>query len=67
MGKYHGFFVIELISFLLNVLAILLDLKLLLPALEGIRVQKFAVESSHLFRVLEEFIIGNSQLDFFFL
>ena len=58
---------IELISLLLDVLTILFDLKLLLSALEGIGVQKFAVESSDLFRVLEEFVIGNGKLNFFFL
>ena len=67
MWEYDGFFVVELVSLLLDVLAILLDLKLLLPALEGIRVQKFAVESSHLFRPLEEFVVGNGELDFFFM
>ena len=67
MRKYDGFFVVELVPLLLDVLAILLDLKLLLPALEGIRVQKLAVESPDLFGALEELVVGNSELDFFFL
>ena len=58
---------IELLPLLLDVLHIFLDLQLLLPALEGIRVQKFAIKSPDLFRVLEQFLIGNRQLLLFLL
>lgn len=58
---------IELFSFLLDVLHILFNLELLLSALEGIWVQKFAIESPDLFWFLEEFAVGNGKFFFFFL
>lgn len=51
---YHGFFVVELLSFLVDVLNVLLEFHLFLPALESIREKEFAIESSNLFAVLEE-------------
>ena len=58
---------VELLSLLFDVLHVLLDLQLLLPALEGIGVQKFAIESPDLLGVLEEFLIGNRELLLFLL
>ena len=34
--KYHGFFVVELLSFLVDVLDVLFELELFLAALEGV-------------------------------
>ena len=58
---------IELLSLLLDVLHILFDHDLLLSSLERIRVQKFTIESSNLFWILEQLSIGNGKFFFFFL
>jgi len=52
--------VIELLSFLFDVLDVFFDLELLLSSLESIREEKFAIESSDLLSILEEFGIGKS-------
>jgi hypothetical protein len=62
---YHGFFVVELFSFLFDVIDVFLDLQLLLSTLESIREEKFAVESSDLLCILEELAVGEGQFFLF--
>ena len=51
---------VELFSFLLDILDILSDFDLLLSTLESIGKEKFAIETSDLLCALEEFAIGMS-------
>ena len=46
----------------LDLLNIILDFDLLLPPLEGVRVQKFAIESAHLLCILEQLGVGHGEL-----
>lgn len=51
---------VDLLTLFLNVLDIILDFYLFLSALEGVRVEELAVESTHLLCVLEQLGIGLS-------
>lgn len=56
---------IDLLSLLLDVLDVLLDLQLLLSALESIGEEKFAIEASDLLGILEKFGVGLGEFFFF--
>ena len=55
---------IELLSLFFDVFQVIFYFDLLLPALERVRVEKFAVESSDLLCILEELVIGDGKLFF---
>lgn len=60
--KYDGFLVVYFFALFLDLLNIILDFDLLLPPLEGVRVQKFAIESAHLLCILEQLGVGLGEL-----
>jgi hypothetical protein len=57
--------VIDLLTFFLDLLDVFLDFYLLLSSLEGIGVEKFAVECSYLLSILEKLAVGLGKLLFF--
>lgn len=62
---YYCLLVVDLLSFLLDVLDVLLYFQLLFSALEGIREEKFAIQTSDLLGILEKLGIGLGEFFFF--
>jgi len=60
--KYDGLLVVDFFALFLDLLNIILDFDLLLPALQRVRVQKFAIEGAHLLCILEQLGVGLREL-----